>query len=875
MAFPTDKQGLPPMMVRYLEYKERYPDAILFFQVGDFYELFYDDAVAVSKALNLTLTSRDKNSPNPTPMCGVPVAVLDGYVDRLLPLGFSVAVVSQTGSGAGVDRALERFVTPGMRLFNSVSSDASESLIAAVGVDADGKGAAIAWTDPQTGTVRVREALDIVSVARELSNLMVREVVLPRTAAGEKADRRTGWVRAIEAAVRSSALRFRGESAGQSELEKGLGTEASAEMHAMGVSAKRALRMLFSYIDEISLGNPVPIRELSLYRAAGSVVIDAATRRNLELVQNTKDGSSTGTLFGFLNSTVTPGGARLLRSWVVSPLLDIAAIRARQEAVREIAPQSRGIARLLEGLSDLERLAARVQLSVASPKDLAAIRETFERLPELQRALEDASGDLVAQAAAAVAEPKELSALLARALVDSPPHVLNEGGVIRDGFDAALDEIRGIRATADTWRAEFETQEKQSSGISSLKVKSNSVIGFFIEVPSSQAAKVPAHYTRRQSTANAERYTTPELKKHEDAVITAVDRQVRREQELFLSLRAEVARSVDTLRTIASGLALLDVLASLASVAEDNAWVEPEVVEEPVLEIVRGRHPIIASLLEGAFIPNSSEFVKGGTSCFVVTGPNMGGKSTYLRQTALIALLAQMGSRVPAERARVGLVDRVFARLGAADDLHEGESTFMVEMREASHIIAHATPRSLVLIDELGRGTATSDGLSLAQAILERLAFGIGCRTLFATHYHELTALEAEPTGPVANLSVGSIEQDGQVIFTHEIQRGPAPRSYGLEVAKLSGLPSDVIQRAYEVLSTLSGSGQKVTVVRKQPQQHDLFAPRPPEGDPVALRLRERIEKLDVDDLSARQALDVLYELKAMGAKKSPALVRG
>lgn len=874
MAYPASKQGLPPMMVRYLEYKERYPDALLFFQVGDFYELFYDDAVVVAKSLNLTLTSRDKNSPNPVPMCGVPIAVIDGYVDRLLPLGFSVAVVSQTGSGAGVDRALERFVTPGMRLFNSVSSDSGESLIAALGVDADGRGAALAWTDPQTGTVRVREALDLSAVSRELSNLMVREVVLPRQAAGEKVDRRTGWVRTIESAVQAAAVRFRSDVPATTELEKELPTDASAELHAMGVSAKRAVRMLFSYIDEISLGNPVPIRELSLFRSAGAVIIDAATRRNLELVQNTKDGSSAGTLFGFLNRTVTPGGARLMRSWVLAPLLELPAIKARQEAITSIMPECRAIARVLEGLSDLERLAARVQLAVASPKDLVAIRETLERLPHLQSVVSVAAGSLLTEAAQAISAPDGLGDLLSRALVENPPHVLHDGGVIRDGFDPELDEIRGVRATADTWRAEFETQEKLASGIASLKVKSNNVIGFFIEVPTSQAGKVPAHYTRRQSTANAERYTTPELKKHEDAVINAVGRQVKREQELFAELRTQLSSSVDDLRRIAGGLALVDTLASLALVAESNAWIEPELAEEPVLMIERGRHPIIAALLEGAFVPNSVDFVAGGPSCFLVTGPNMGGKSTYLRQTALIALLGQIGSRVPADRARIGLVDRVFARLGAADDLHEGESTFMVEMREASHILAHATPRSLVLIDELGRGTATSDGLSLAQAILEQLLFAVGCRTLFATHYHELTALESA-TGKVANLSVGSVERDDQVIFTHEIQRGPAPRSYGLEVAKLSGLPERVIQRAQEVLSGLPTAGSRPLAVRRQPEQRDLFAPRAAEPDPVAVKLKERIETLEIDDLSARQALDVLYELKALGVKRAPLTVRG
>jgi DNA mismatch repair protein MutS len=475
------------------------------------------------------------------------------------------------------------------------------------------------------------------------------------------------------------------------------------------------------------------------------------------------------------------------------------------------------------------------------------------------------SSSLLAEAGRNATPPKQLRELLQRALVDNPPHVLHDGGVIREGYDAQLDEIRGIRATADTWRLEFEAQERQRSGISSLKVKSNNVIGFFIEVPTSQGSKVPTHYVRRQSTANAERFTTPELKQHEDAVITAVDRQIKREQELFTALRNEVARSVEDLRRVAGAVALLDCGAALAVVAENHAWSIPEIVEEPILEIERGRHPIIASLLEGAFIPNSVSFMAGGPTCFVVTGPNMGGKSTYLRQTALIALLAQMGCPVPADKAVVGIIDRVFARLGATDDLHEGESTFMVEMREASHILAHASSRSLVLIDELGRGTATSDGLSLAQAILEKLAFETRSRTLFATHYHEITALE-EGHREIANLSVGSVEQDDAVIFTHEIQRGPAPRSYGLEVAKLSGLPAEVIARAYEVLGSLPQGERPQTVVKKQVQQPELFAPRAPATDTVALKLKERIEKIDVDSLSARDALSLVYELKELGS---------
>jgi DNA mismatch repair protein MutS len=863
MGHPAVKQNLPPMMQRYLEFKERYPDALLFFQVGDFYELFYDDAVTVAKSLNLTLTSRDKNSPEPIPMCGVPLSVLDGYVDRLLPLGYSVAVVSQTGSGQGVDRTLERFVTPGMRLFTSVSSDSQESLIAAVALDHDGRVASLVCTDPQTGIIKVKESVDVSAIPRELAAWMVREVVLPRSLFGDKVDRRSSWVRGIEGVVSHNALRFRAESLGSIEAERLLDAPAKNEFHALGPTGKRAARLLLSYLDEVSLGSPLPIREVSLYRGAGLVLIDAATRRNLEIVQNTKDGSETGTLFGFLNRTETPGGARLLKQWLVAPLADLSLILDRQVAVCELREHYHAIATTLSGLSDLERLAARLQLNVASPKDLGAIRDTLERMPMLQDRLAHCSSSIVQQSVDGLQAPYDLRHLLASALVDNPPHVTNDGGLIRDGFDAELDEIKRLRSSADEWRAAFEIREKQATGVTSLKVRSNNVIGFFVEVPTVHGSKMPEHYQRRQSTANAERFTTPDLKKHEDAVITAVDRQVRREQALFTEIRAKTLAFAETLRRIAAGLATLDVLSALARSADEHQWTKPRVEDSAVLSIHRGRHPIIEKLLGGSFIPNSVEFGDPEPSCFIVTGPNMGGKSTYLRQTALITILAQIGSLVPAETVTVGIVDRIFARLGAADDLHEGESTFMVEMREAAHILANATPRSLVLIDELGRGTATSDGQSLAQAILESLALDLGCRTLFATHYHEITAL-AQRSSRLQNLSVGSVEEEDRVVFTHAIQQGPAPRSYGLEVAKLSGLPRNVLQRAAEILSGLpSKEGGNSAAPKQSGRQQPLFAATPQiVKDPALEKLRSTISGLDVDGLSAREALNVLYALK-------------
>jgi DNA mismatch repair protein MutS len=866
MGYAAIKHDLSPMMTRYVEYKERYPDALLFFQVGDFYEVFFDDAVTVARSLNLTLTSRDKNNPNPIHMCGVPLAVIDSYVDRLVLLGFSVAVVSQTGSGQGVERALERFVTPGMRLFNSVNSDTTECLVAAVALDGDGKTACVASIDPQAGVLRIRESVDLGAIGAEISNVMAKEIVLPKTALGEKLDRRTSWIKAIEGRVGENLLRFRAEPTaieGASTFEP----RARAEFHALSPGAKRAARLLLSYVEEISLGNMVPVREVTLTADSGRLIIDAATRRNLELVQNTKDGTRTGTLFEFLDCAATPGGSRMLRQWLLSPLCDRYAIEQRLEAVNELLLKYGKVRESLSGLSDLERLAARIQLTISSPRDLVAAREILRRIPVIKEIVVAGGPGLLSTLSARLEVPSDPAVLLERALSESPPHQLQDGGVIRDGYDTELDSIRAARANADAWRADFEAREREASGIQSLKVKVNNVIGYFIEVGTAHSARIPSHYKRRQSTANAERFTTPELEQHEDLVVTAVDRQVRREQHLFNEVKSALHAHVEAFRIIAGALSELDVLAALASTAERNGWVAPELVPAPVLEIERGKHPIVESLLDGRFIPNSIHFSTGGASCYVLTGPNMGGKSTYLRQSAIIAVLTHMGSFVPADSARVGLVDRIFARLGAADDLHEGESTFMVEMREAAHIIANATERSLVLIDELGRGTATSDGLSLAQAILEQLVHKIGCRTLFATHYHELTTL-AQVGGPIENLSVGSVEEEDRVVFTHEIQAGPAPRSYGIEVAKLSGLPSEIIGRAAELLA----SSEERKAASSGVRQFGLFeaspapapVPVPAKIDPKLKQLQEKVRAIKPDELSPRDALALMYELKTL-----------
>jgi len=867
MNAPAQKIELSPMMARYVEFKARYPDALLFFQVGDFYELFYDDAVTVSRALNLTLTSRDKTQPNPTPMCGVPVSVLDSYLDRLVPLGHSVAVVSQTGSGQGVDRALERFVTPGMRLFTHVTSDSSESLIAAVAVSAMRGEASFAMTDPQTGKIRVREGIELGFLGRELANLMAREVVLPRVVGNERIDRRLGWVRAIEAGIGASAIRFRPEADGGQGTPADLEDTAAKAFFGLEPGARTAVRQLLSYLDEISLGNVVPVTDLAVARDTGVMGIDAATRRNLELIQNSRDGSIRGTLFEYLNFTVTAGGARTLRNWLLAPLTDLVAIKARLVAVRTVSACVGKIQEILKGISDLERLAARVQLRVASPKDLGAIRDAIGKIPLLREVIGAMSSEVLGQIAQQLVIPEGLIALLDRSLTDNPPHLLNDGGIIRDGFDPELDRYRVISADAEAWRATFESGEKQATAIGSLKVKSNNIIGYFIEVPTSQAGKVPQHYVRRQSTANAERYVTPELRKHEQEVESATSQLIRREIELFHTLRDTTRTYVAQLRTNADALARLDAIVSLGAAAERYNLIAPDIVDDPVTTIEGGKHPILAESLGGRFIPNSTIFDHEGPTCFIITGPNMGGKSTFLRQTALITVMAQMGSFVPAARATIGIADRVFARLGASDDLHEGDSTFMVEMREAAHILSLAGRCSLVLVDELGRGTATSDGLALAQAILEHLVTRTQCRTLFATHFHELTDI-ANTQPKVANLSVGSVEHNDQVIFTHHIEQGPAPRSYGLEVAKLSGLPDTVLVRAGEILATDPVSPSKT---KRQLALFDSDTRKTPtvvfKPDPLGKELSQRIQKVDIDSTSPRQALEILYELRSLTRK--------
>lgn len=874
---------LPPMLTQYLEYKRQYSDCHLFFQVGDFYELFFNDAIEVSKALNLTLTTRDKNDPDPVPMCGVPISVIDNYIERLVSRGRSVAIVSQTSAPTGgkgmVTRQLERVITPGIRIFSNAADSGTEAVVAAAIVQSDSD-VAFAFSDVQTGKLYVREGLALSAFGPELQKIGAAELVLPKSFEGRAIDRRLTWVREGDRILKQNGLKFRPESYLEGGNAAGRNFAALQGYSALSSSAKKAIRLLVNYIDETTLTSQVNLNEVCVKTYERALMIDASTRVNLELVRNARDSGVEGTLLEHLDCTKTSGGAKLLRQWILNPLCDVASIQERQDLVGILmkAAGSREVLRTaLARITDCERVAARLELNIVSPRELGAVRDSLLKVPELLAALAPLSrdskkGGLLPKIESGLVVAETLPRLLEEVLVDNPPHGSNEGGLVRDGFDAEVDKLRELKKSGTSWILELEAAEKARSGISSLKIKFNNVLGYFIEITRANVAKVPDNYLRRQSTVNAERFTTPELKEREAQVLGADSKLVVRERELFEALKAKLSKHTLELRRIAHEFAQLDVLLALADVSAREDYCAPIVDASEELLITDGRHPVLAKRLSGSYVPNSLEMHSTATRCLIITGPNMGGKSTYIRQTGLIVILAQMGCYVPAKAARIGVVDRVFARIGASDNIAEGESTFMVEMREASFIMGTATSRSLLLIDEIGRGTATSDGLAIAQAILEWIVLKLKCRTLFATHFHELTGLEgAFPE--VKNVSVGSADRDGDVIFTHLICQGPASRSYGIEVAKLAGLPENLISRSRELLS---GIETEQSVRRSRSSQLALFerpatpAPKEPADYAELKSLRQRIERIAINDLSPLEALMSLNEIQ-IGLKKSSA----
>ncbi|MHB9020457.1 MAG: DNA mismatch repair protein MutS [Halothiobacillus sp.] len=862
-----------PMMQQFWTMKHAHPDVLLFYRMGDFYELFYQDAERAARILDLTLTTRGQSAGEPIPMAGVPVHAYENYLARLIRAGESVAICEQIGeaqtkgSAKGpMQRAVVRIVTPGTVTDEALLDQREGCRLAALS-PINSTEFALAHLDLAAGDF-VLLRLNESALAAELARIHPRELLLPESLA-EAAD--TAALLGIE------PKRWRARPAWQFDAKAGQAALQKywqvLDLHGFGIHeshtpALGAAAILLTYVQETQQNAVPPIERLRVENLSDALLIDRNTRRHLELFDNANDtsGAPQATLIHLMDNTLTAHGSRLLKHWLGRPLRDHRVLRHRQQAIGELIDSRKtdALRERLRGINDIERITTRIVMGSARPRDLSGLRAALTALPELTHFLNQFNLPLWQNLAARLNTPAGLCDLLERALVEAPPVWLRDGGVIAAGFDAELDELRHLSLHADDALTAFEAEARLQSGIPSLKIAYNRVQGFYFEVSRLQAEKMPPQFIRRQTLKAVERYTTAELKTFEDRVLSARDRALAREQWLFNELLVELATHQTVLRTLAQAIAETDALHSLANVAERHRWVAPELSTEPGIEIESGRHPIIEAISTTPFTPNDT-LLNPARQLLLITGPNMGGKSTYMRQTALIVLLAHIGSFVPAQRARIGPVDRIFTRIGAGDDLASGRSTFMVEMTETAEILHTATAQSLVLIDEIGRGTSTFDGLALAWAVAEQLVRQNHALTLFATHYFELTQL-AEQFPPVVNVHLDAVTHQNELIFLHSVKEGAASQSYGIKVAALAGLPKSCIRRAQQVLKKLE---QQTPVAAAAIPQLDLFAePQPivehwpelPEAEPNPVL--QALEALDPNTLSPRQALDLLFEWK-------------
>jgi DNA mismatch repair protein MutS len=868
-----------PMMRQYLDAKSEHPDAVVLMRMGDFYEAFLQDAEELSRICGVALTSRNKDDPNPIMMAGVPHHALQAHLPKLLAAGRRVAVMDQLEDPAQakglVRRGLTRVITPGTLVDESgLEPGAANLLVALTGLDG---AVGIAALDVSTGRFTVEESADEAGLALALARLAPAELVLPH-AVREREDTAARLARllpqpppvaglAAYAWQPADARRHLAESLRVASLD-GFGIGPGDDHLAAAAAA--ALRYAAGALRAGHEGGATGIghiRTLSRLSAGAHLVLDATCRRNLELLRNARDGSRRGTLIEAIDRTRTAPGARLLAEWLSRPLADPAAIAVRHDAVAWLVgddPRRGAIRTALGEVYDGERLLARVATGRAGARDLVHLARSLAAAAQVAAAIGDGAPALLAGAAAALEPAPGLAADIARTLVDDPPLAMADGGLVRDGVDGELDELRTLRRDAGEWLAAYQAREAAACGLPRLKVGYNGVFGYYIELPKSAAERVPAHFVRKQTLVNAERYITPELKEHEDRVLHAEERSRAREALLFGALRARAEAAMPELAACAAALASIDVGAGLAELARAEGWCRPVVDDSAALELHESRHPVVERVVgHGAFVANDCTLDAGGIRLAVITGPNMAGKSTYIRQVALAVILAQAGSFVPARAARIGVCDRVFTRVGAGDELARNLSTFMVEMAETAAILNHATRRSLVVLDEVGRGTSTFDGLSLAWAITEHLHDRIACRALFATHYHEMTDLAEDRPG-IANLTVAVAEQDDDVVFLHRIVPGAAAKSYGIHVARLAGVPPPVVARAREVLASLARLNTELAE-RERPAARQSGAVQLTLWQPVEHPAMARLQATDLDELSPKQALELLYALKRLG----------
>jgi DNA mismatch repair protein MutS len=853
------------MMRQYRQIKERHPDAILFYRMGDFFEMFGDDAVTAAPVLGIALTTRDKGKPSQMPMAGVPHHALEGYLAKLIRAGFRVAICDQMEDPAIakglVKREVVRVVTAGTVVEPSLLSDRCPTFLASLAPSADGI-SGVAWIDLAAGILTIAESGNPGGI---LSRIRPSEIVIPDDDGAAPPE----GLSPKPAVARRPAWAFDGRSGGE-RLKELLGVATLRGFDLEDVP--RGLAAAAALLDYLGETYPDAVKGISRavrYREDDHLALDGSTIRNLELVENAWDRSSKATLLSVMDKTMTPMGARMLRSWLLHPLTDLPSIHGRQDAVAALCATPATLSGIREGLRrarDLERLTARARTGIAGPRDLVAIRETLECIPAIKGRMTSVAPALT-RIAEGMGEHALLADLLARGLAENPPAALADGGAIREGYDGEVDRLRSLSTSADGWMSLFEQQERERTGIPTLKVRYNRVFGYSIEITTAHISKAPPDYIRKQTLVNAERFVTPELKAKEEEVLTAWEKLAAREREVFASLVASVAGDGPELLGTCQQLAEIDTLCGLAHSAIERNWTRPEVDGGDRVTITGGRHPVVEDVLEGGgFVPNDT-LLGPDERLLLITGPNMAGKSTYIRQVALIVLMAQVGSFVPAASAIIGVRDRIFTRVGASDYLAGGLSTFMVEMTETAWILHHLGARSLVVLDEIGRGTSTFDGLSLAWAVAEHLAEPerAGVMTLFATHYHELTDLaDARPW--IRNLNVAVREWKEQVVFLHRIIPGRADKSYGIHVARLAGIPGSVVARAKEVLAALERGEYDAAGRPRLARSDDPLAAQPSlpfssGGDHPAVAL---LREADPDTLSPRDAQELLYRLRSM-----------
>jgi DNA mismatch repair protein MutS len=855
-----------PMMQQYLRIKSQHPDILLFYRMGDFYELFYDDARRAASLLDITLTARGQSAGQPIPMAGVPFHSVEGYLAKLVRKGESVAICEQMGdpskSKGPVERQVVRIITPGTLTDEALLEERQETLAAAVARDGDRFG--LAWLDLAAGRFTILESIGRTALAAELERLKPAELLVSESAREDDLQRngtalrtRPPWYFEL-----ASASRLLTDQLGTLDL-KGFG----ADDLPLAICAAGAL---LQYVRDTQKAAVPHIRALHVEERSEALTLDAATRRNLEL-DVSMSGNPDATLFSLIDQCVTAMGSRQLRRWLNRPLTDQPTLRSRYQALGALMDGRRfeSLREHLQGIGDIERILARVALRSARPRDLTQLRTSLALLPALRSSVASIDSPLLQDLRDRVQEHDDVVQLLTAAIAVEPATFVRDGDVIAEGYDGDLDELRKIATHTDEFLLELERRERERTGIAGLKLGYNRVSGFFIEITRKDADRVPKDYIRRQTVKSAERFVTEELQGFEDKVLSARDRSLAREKEIYESVLTQLVDRLGPMQASGMALAELDALASLAERTCALEWTRPELVAESRLCIEGGRHPIVQRFSTAPFVPNDLR-LEPGRCMLIITGPNMGGKSTYMRQAALIVLLAHIGSYVPADRATIGPLDRIFTRIGAADDLAGGRSTFMVEMTEAANILHNATARSLILMDEIGRGTSTFDGLSLAWAMARYIATRIKAFTLFATHYFELTTLATEVDG-CANVHLDATEHGDGIVFLHAVKEGPANRSYGLQVAQLAGVPREVIGQAREYLEALESqrdqhNGGAATGPRSAQRELPLFAaPLPLPAKPAAADpLRVAIAAIDPDELSPKSALEALYRLRKL-----------